>query len=331
MAISAVEAFLRDNERFLVSTHLNPDGDGIGAAMAVKWLLVKLGKQAEIALESDAPVSLDFFQDYQWVLKYGKDTEGMGKFSSVIMVDTPSMERAGAVSNLIESGAGILNVDHHVSNERFGSVNLIDLDAASSTQMVYEIIRALGMSIEPACAEYLFTGLVIDTGRFRFSNTTAETFRVASELVTSGAIPSRITERLFYYKTLETTRALGKFIDSIDIHLNGLVATAQFDHDYIRSDEWRKTSSEGFVNHALSIQGVEVAMFLREVENGVTRASLRAKNDFDVNKLAGVFGGGGHAKAAGCTIRFPLAQAKSKLLDATATQMNAARSEKNGQ
>ncbi len=328
MAISETEAFIRDNERFLVSTHLNPDGDGIGAAMAMKWLLVKLSKKAEIVLESDAPESLDFFQDYQWVLKYGKETEGMEKFSSVIMVDAPSMERAGDAANLIEDGAGILNVDHHVSNERFGTVNLIDLEAASSTQIVHEIIRELGVFVDPACAEYLFTGLVIDTGRFRFSNTTADTFRSASELVAAGAVPSRITERLFYYKTLETTRALGKFINSIDIHLNGLVATAQFDHDYILSDEWRNTNSEGFVNHALSIQGVEVAMFLREVEKGVTRASLRAKNDFDVNRLAGVFGGGGHAKAAGCTIRSPLAQAKAKLLDSAAAQMEVARSEK---
>ena len=299
-----------------MSTHVNPDGDGIGSVLALKWAAVAMGKEAEIMIDSQPPETFGFFENYDWIRAWDSGAAVEKKFSAVITSDSPNLERLGRPAELIAEGASILNIDHHVSNERFGAVNYIDPLASSSSEMVYYLIKkALGLTIDAACAEYLYAGILTDTGRFRFSNTSPDALRAASELVEAGARPHKVAEMMYYNNTLETTMALARLLGSIRIHFGGRVAVSQFELDYIKSDAWKKVDTEGFVNYPLAIRGVEVAMLLREVEPGVTRASLRSKDDFDVNELALVFGGGGHAKAAGLTIRAPLEEAKKKLLD----------------
>ncbi len=315
MIPSEVLSFIKDHDRFLISTHINPDGDGLGSAMALKWAILRLGKKAEIVIESDPPKMFDFFANYDWIKTVDEQAGGMGKSNVAIIVDAPTVERIGNAKSLIADDADIICIDHHVSSENFGNVNYIDHTSAASAEMVYRIIKALGLSVEASVAEYIYTGILIDTGRFKFSNTSPAVLAIASELVAAGADPSKISERLYSNNTYETTMALGKLLESIELHLDKKVATCQFDLEFVSSDDWGKVDTEGFVNHALAIQGVEVAALLREPKPGVTRASLRAKHDFDVNELASVFGGGGHAKAAGCTINAPLEEAKKMLLE----------------
>lgn len=307
-------AFLKTRDRFLISTHVNPDGDGLGSVMALKWALDRLGKSSEIVIESARPPMFDFFANYHWVKRYGDETAGMEKFDTVIIADAPNMERLGEAAKLIADNAAVMVIDHHVTEDVFGSVNYLDETASASAQMVHHVIKSLGLTIDADCAEYLYSGILIDTGRFRFSNTSPDVLMVAAELVAAGVEPSKIAWRLFYDNTFETTKALGKLIEGIELHLDGKVATASFDNAYIQSDAWKKVDTEGFVNYPLAIHGVEVAVLFKENKPGVTRASLRAKNDFDVNELAGVFGGGGHAKASGCTINEPLGKAREILL-----------------
>lgn len=317
----AAAEFLRRGGRFLISTHVNPDGDGIGAVMALKWAVLKLGAEARVVIESDPPEMFEFFENYDWVESLGPEADKPKKFGAVITADSPNIERLGAVASLIAEDAAVLNIDHHVSNERFGGVNYIDESASSSSELVYLLIKELGLVLEPAAAEYLYAGLITDTGRFRFSNTSPAALRAAAELVEAGARPERISEKMYYNNTPETIAALGELLFSVRLHFGGRVAAARFPLERIQSRMWRRVETEGFVNYPLSIRGVEVAMLLREVEPGVTRASLRSKTDFDVNELAGVFGGGGHAKAAGLTIKAPLARAEEALLEETARRL----------
>ncbi|VAX22885.1 FIG146085: 3'-to-5' oligoribonuclease A, Bacillus type [hydrothermal vent metagenome] len=316
-------SFLMDAERFLVLTHINPDGDGLGSAMAMKCLLERLGKKAEIVIDSEPPEMFAFFTNYEWVRQYGVETDGLEPFNTVISVDAPTIERLGDAAKLIADDANILCIDHHVSAKNFADVNYIDGTASATAQMVYYLASELNIAITPETAEYLYTGIVIDTGRFRFSNTTPDVLHVAGELVKAGADPDKISRHLYYNNTLETTQALGKLLETIELHFNGKVATAHFTHAYMLGDHWKNVDTEGFVNHALSIRGVEVAMLLRETKTGITRVSLRAKGGFDVNELAKIFGGGGHAKAAGLTINEPLEKAKKILLDETERTLKA--------
>lgn len=315
--------FIRRHERFLISSHVNPDGDGIGAAMALKWAVLKLGKEAEIVIDSPAPSTFDYFENYHWV-KTPEAAVSLGKFSSVITADVPSMERLGRTADMIADGARILVIDHHITGEVFGHVNFINEDASASCEMILAFIKALGFTPDSAVADYLYTGIVIDTGRFRFSNTTSNVLMASAELVAAGADPSKVCERIFFNNTYETTMALGAMIESIRLNHGGRTATASFPLSFIQSDEWKKVDTEGFVNYPLAINGVEVAALFKEVKPGVTRASLRAKHDIDVNEIARVFGGGGHAKASGCTINAPLAEAVDKLLAEIAKRLGVA-------
>lgn len=305
--------FVRRNGRFLISSHVNPDGDGIGAAMALKWALLKLGKEAEIVIDSPAPATFDYFENYHWV-QTPENAASLGKFSTVITADVPSLERLGRAADMIAEGAKLLVIDHHITGEIFGNINYIDEGAAASCEMILTFIKALGLALDAPVAEYLYTGIVIDTGRFRFSNTTPNVLRAGAELVAAGADPAKVCERIFFNNNYETTMALGRMIDSIRLHHGGRTAIASFPLSVIQGAEWKKVDTEGFVNHPLAIQGVEVAVLFKEPKPGVTRASLRAKHDMDVNEIAHVFGGGGHAKASGCTINAPLAEAQEILL-----------------
>ncbi|HEB73380.1 MAG TPA: bifunctional oligoribonuclease/PAP phosphatase NrnA [Nitrospirae bacterium] len=318
MIPSGIKKFIEDHRRFLISTHINPDGDGLGAAMGLKWALTRMGKQAEIIIDSAPPSVFDFFANYQWVKSLAGGGGVSEKFETVVAIDAPNLERLGSVTSIFSENARILNIDHHISNENFGDLNYVDHNFASSAEMIFEIIKSFGLTADKDLAEYIYTGLIIDTGRFRFSNTTQQTHVTASELVAGGAEPEKISDLVFYHRTLETTRALGVFINSIELYMDGKVATAEFDYEYMHSPGWKKVNTDSFVNHALAIEGVETAYFLREIDREVTRVSLRAKHGFDVNALAGVYGGGGHAKAAGATIEAPLDKAKQILLKETA-------------
>jgi phosphoesterase RecJ-like protein len=305
--------FIRQNGRFLISSHVNPDGDGIGSAMALKWALLKLGKEAEIVIDSPAPATFGYFENYDWV-KTPESAASLSKFSCVITADVPSLERLGRVVDMIAEGGRILVIDHHITGDVFGHINYIDESASASCEMILTFIKALGLAPDAAVADYLYTGIVIDTGRFRFSNTTSNVLTAAAELVAAGANPSMVSELIFFNNTYETTMALGSMVESIHLHHGGKTATASFPLSFIQGAEWKKVDTEGFVNYPLAIQGVEVAALFKEVKSGLTRASLRAKHGIDVNDIARVFDGGGHAKASGCTINAPLAEAQEMLL-----------------
>jgi phosphoesterase RecJ-like protein len=314
-------AFLDAGERFLVSTHVNPDGDGIGSALALAWLIDRLGKSAVIVIDSVPPTILDYLANYDTILQFGTEGAPSETFDQVVIVDAPFVKRLGGATALIADNAQVLIIDHHPTDDPSDGPRYIDQSASSSAELVYRLICAANIPIDKQCAEYLYTGMLIDTGRFRFSNTSPATLRAAADLLEAGVSPDGVAERLFYHNTIETTKALGVMIETLQIHLGGKLATVEFSYEYLTSPAWSKVDTEGFVNHALAVIGVEVAMLMREVKPGVTRTSLRAKHDFDVNRLAHQFGGGGHAKAAGLTIEAPLAEAKETLIDAVAARL----------
>ncbi|MDH4183710.1 MAG: bifunctional oligoribonuclease/PAP phosphatase NrnA [Nitrospinota bacterium] len=321
MSFAEAVSFIGSHGRFLITSHVNPDGDAIGAAMGVKWALDQLGKESQIIFDSKPPEIFSFLENYQ-AIGAMEAAAGVAPFDAAIFVDSPTLERVGLAAGKLAAGARILNVDHHVSNEYFGYANLVEPTMSSSAEMVYQLIIQLGLKPDRICAEYLYTGLIIDTGRFRFSNTSPSTFRMAAELVTAGARPEKISEAIYERNTLATTQALGRFIESLEVHFGGRAAIGSFGYDYISSEEYKEVETEGFVNHALSIHGVDVAAFLKEIGKGKTRASLRSRGKVDVNLLASVFGGGGHERAAGCTIMAPLAEAKARLLSEIELRIN---------
>ncbi|GMT41790.1 MAG: phosphoesterase [bacterium] len=308
--------FLKTKNGFLLSTHKNPDGDGIGSILAIAGILDNLGKEYTIISHDPTPKKLSFLARTEEIRSCASSAVENKSFDVAVIIDSPNLERIGCAARFLSSDVKILNIDHHVSNQRYGYRNLIVPEASSSAQVVGGIYEKMGIKPDPASAQALYVGLCVDTGRFRFNNTTPEVFRFAALLLECGAVPDKIADWLYFLMNRETLEGLSKILSSVRIYKNGKVAFAQLDHDFLNSDAGRKMDTEGFVNYPLSIEGVEAAFLLREEEKGKTRVSLRSKTEFDVNKLAGMFGGGGHPRASGCTIEEELENARIKLLEA---------------
>lgn len=317
MELKQAIEFIKKHDRFLLSTHINPDGDGIGSIMGVIGILKQLGKQYTVIFNDPPQEKLSFMERIEEVRVYDESMkEKSGLFDAAIIIDVPHLERIGDVKELISSGCPILNIDHHVSNDLYGTCNLIDPGASASAQIIGAIFEGMGVELDLASAQALYIGLCVDTGRFRFNNTTPEVFGFAEKLIRAGVQPDIVADKLYYNTNRETHAGLGKMLSTIELHKDGKVATAYLDFDFLNSDSVKKIDTEGFVNYPLSITGVEVAFLIQEPVKDQVRVSLRSKTDFDVNKLAQLFGGGGHPRASGCRIKGSVQEAITKLLEA---------------
>lgn len=311
-----LKKIIKEGDDFLVSSHINPDGDAIGGILSIGWLLNKLRKRFIIVVDSTPSEKFKYLTDYKKIGIYSESLKINFNIKYLLTVDVPNLERLEKVNSLIPKGIKVVNIDHHESNSNFGDINFIDLKACSCTEMVYELINSFGMPLDKDVAEYIYTGLVIDTGRFRFSNTTPRAFEIAAKLSEAGARVSFIAEWLYHTNSMETLKGLGLLLDSLNINMNGRMAFVHFDNEYLKSDKGSKVDTEGFVNYPLSIENVEVVAFLQETEKGKVKVSLRSKNsNINVNNIAATFGGGGHAKAAGCRIKGTITDAKKLLLE----------------
>ncbi len=308
--------FIETKDRFLLSTHVNPDGDGIGSILGLTGILKKLGKKYSIILQDPPQDKLSFLPRIDEIRVYDESMVGELSFDSAVVIDSPSLDRIGEPARLLSKDADVLNIDHHVSNRRFGSCNLIAPEAAASTQIIGGIFESMGIKPDKDSAQALYVGLCVDTGRFRFNNTTPEVFRMAARFLEAGAVPDEVADWLYYDRNPETLEGLVKVISSIELYMDGRVAAAHMDYEFLNSDAGKAMDTEGFVNYPLSINGVEVVFLIQEYEKGKTRLSLRSKTEFDVNKLAKRFGGGGHFKASGCRIEGDVQSVKIKVLDA---------------
>ncbi|MEK6590050.1 MAG: bifunctional oligoribonuclease/PAP phosphatase NrnA [Nitrospinota bacterium] len=320
---------IKDDDNFLISSHMNPDGDAIGGVLAIGWLLNKLGKRHVIVLNNPPSEKFRYLSEFEKILSYSDDLKidfndpnKVWVPRNLIVVDSPNLERLENVKKLLSKDMKIINIDHHESNSFFGDINYVDLKAGASTEMIYDVILSFGIPLDKDVAEYIYTGIVIDTGRFRFSNTTPKSLEISAKLLETGARVSYIAEWLYHTNSAETLKGLGVLLNSLEIGANGRVAFVHFDNTFLKRNDISKIDTEGFVNYPLSIEGVKVAAFLQEHEKGKIRVSLRSKDTINVNEIAKVFGGGGHDKAAGCRINGTISDAKRLLMGEIGKRFN---------
>jgi phosphoesterase RecJ-like protein len=322
MALEKLKKIIREDDNFLISSHINPDGDSIGGMLAMGWLLDKLSKRNAIVIDSAPSEKFNYLSGFERILKYSDELRLSFEPKNLIVIDAPNLERMERVNLLLPKNITTINIDHHKSNSSFGDINYIDFNAGASTEIIYDLILSFGMPLDKDAAEDIYTGIIIDTGRFRFPNTTPKTFGIASKLLEAGARTSFIAEWLHHTNSLETIKGLGVLLNSLEINMDGRIAFVHFDSSYLNGKDGVKMETEGFVNYPLSIEGVEVAVLLQESENGKIRVSLRSKDKINVNDIAGAFGGGGHAKAAGCRIKGTIPEAKRLLLQEISKKLN---------
>lgn len=306
-----VELLLRA-ERVTAICHENPDGDTLGAAIAISIAAERLGKQAEVVSGDPPPPFLAVLPRIRSVRRAPQLEPDLA-----VIVDTGDLKRTGSVAvDHAEwlSRATVAVIDHHVSNHGFGAANWIDPQAAATCEMVALMLPELGVELDEELATALMTGIVQDTHTFAHPNATPRTLRVAAELVEAGAPLSRLNRAVYADKPFTTLALWGRMLNSIEERCEGRIVHASMTAEMLRETGEQPNASEGFVDLLGSTKAADITVLFKQVESDSTRVSVRTSDRADAVAITSAFGGGGHARAAGCTVEAPLDAARELVL-----------------
>lgn len=305
--------FFTEHDNFLLLVHEKPDGDAFGSVLAGAHLLQKLGKKFTLVNDDPVPAKFSFFPMSD---RFLLPEDVQETFDAVISFDCGDRKRLGrSGSKLISEHAHLLNIDHHVTNDRFGTENLVDLDAAATCQIVYKIAMELGVELDLDTATCIYTGLVTDTGGFRYSNTSEEVLLIAAALLKIGVEPYNIADRVLETLTWPQVLLIRESLGTLQRDADGRLAWINISRETINRVDGTDEDVEGLVNYPRNVQGVEVGICFREAAPGKVKVSMRSKYVIDVGAIAVEFGGGGHARASGCTVEGELATVSERVLE----------------
>ncbi|MBI4227126.1 MAG: bifunctional oligoribonuclease/PAP phosphatase NrnA [Candidatus Omnitrophica bacterium] len=310
MSLPRVVQAIRRHRRFLVAAHVNPEADALGSALGLAGLLRKLGKRVQILNDGGTPESLRFLPGSDRV---AATLPGPTDAEVAITVDVPVFARVGASAKWLKQAGQLISIDHHVSHDRFGDINWVDPAAAATGQMIYRLFRAFRIAPSKDDALCLYAALVIDTGSFKYRNTTPEVHRIAADLLERARIsPLVVSQQLYETHHLRGLRTLGVVLRRLQATPDGRVAWVEVPRRLVR--QAGPEILDELVNYPRAIKTAEVAFAMREHGPRNVRISLRSKGRVDVDRIARAFGGGGHLAASGCTIRGSLSSARRALL-----------------
>ena len=299
--LAAVAEALRSNDRFIVTTHENPDGDALGSLLAMTFALRELGKAADMYLFGEVPIPNEYeFMDFAGIVR-GPNPDSSGQV--VVALDCANERRLGPETALLEKAQLVVDIDHHHDNTRFGKVNLIVGHASSTGEILADVFQELGLGLTPAIAEALYIAVVTDTGRFQYANTTAKALRLAAELVEAGADVHRVFQGVYENVAFAKLKLVARALENAEVFEGGRVVVSHLEREDFEHAGAEEPYSEGIIDYLRAVEGTELAALIREppTANGPThRISLRTTEaDLDVSAIARKSGGGGHRQAAG--------------------------------
>ena len=308
--LSQVVELIENKQSFAITTHIRPDGDGIGSSLGLCWLLQSLNKSVEVIAADTIPVA---YRSLPGAEQIRKVSEVDRDYDAVFVIECSDADRPG-IKGLADQF--MVNIDHHATSEHFGSINWIDSTASAVGEMIYNLCKAIGGRVTREIAECLYMALVTDTGSFHFSNTTDRTLKVASELVRAGVKPSEISEAVYNSYPWSRIELMRRVLETVKRDDSGRIAwmrqtlAMKVDSNAVDGD------NNGFVNIPLAAREVLAVVYTREVGDNKFRVSLRSKGDINVAKVAERFGGGGHKNAAGCCVEGDWDERESELVQA---------------
>jgi phosphoesterase RecJ-like protein len=303
---------LEPAQTVLVASHVRPDGDALGSTIAFSLWLKSLGKEVTAWNEDGM---LDKFRYLPAADLVGVPSGSGRKFDAFVALDTSVKNRLGTVLDAIEMPETFINIDHHISNGRFGTINHIDSTSPATGQIVFEFLQAVGGTVTPEIAANLFAAISTDTGSFQYPNTTARTFRVAAELIEAGVNVGALSQAMYDSQPLRRLELLRHALNEAKFCCDGKVASFSLRHADVEKMGVLPEDNEGIIDHLRSVDTVVAAVFFEELEGGKVRVSSRSKDlRVDVCKVCGVYGGGGHALAAGARIAGTIEEVEEKFL-----------------
>ena len=305
---------LRRGRRFLVISHARPDGDALGSQLALGGLLAMQGKEVDLLVDGGSPPDLRFLPGSARV--GGKPAEARPPYDAVVVLDSAGLDRIEGMRAAIPAGARVLNIDHHASNPRFGAVNWVEPESGSVGEMIYALAKEAGWALDRDAATCLYVAVVTDTGRFMFPSTRPSTHLLAADLLRLGVEPGPINREIWGSKSFAELKLHGEAIRAVKTAEGGKIAWTKLTPEMFELAGIVPTESQEFVSMVKSIKGVEVAMLLRPSENGHTKLSVRTESTCDAAALCAHFGGGGHKRAAGATLKMSLDEAEKAAVEA---------------
>jgi phosphoesterase RecJ-like protein len=296
-----------------ILTHMIPDGDAIGSAVALhEWLSLK-GIQAQIVLDESLPESLAWMVDERFV-KSTDLCELKPETYDVFAVDCSDATRFSERLDLFSGARTTFNIDHHITNEFFAKFNFVDSKASSTGELIFRVFEAEKLPLTQKASEAIYVAISTDTGSFKYSNTSAETLRIAGQLVETGIDTVSINTALYHNRPIDNVRLLGLALNNLELTHCNRIAVSTLNLEEFETHHIGNTDTDGICEFLRDIAGVEVAIFLKETAPDVYKVSARSKKCFDVSQLALKFGGGGHTRAAGFTVYGLLQEVKAKIL-----------------
>ncbi len=309
-----VKDIVNKSQNFVITTHVNPDGDGLGCEIALLWFLRKLGKSVCVINVSETPGNYKFLDPNNEFIIFneanGGHIEKILNADVIFICDTNQSNRLRAMEKYVLGSKAIkVVIDHHIIDESFyeGEKNfadyyLIDVDSPASGEVCYRFIKSFGdVSIDEKIALGLYTAIMTDTGSFRFPRTDSETHRIVAELIDAGVDPVEVYDKVYERSSLGRIRLLGKCLSELETEYNGRLGYIVVMQEMLNAYGVKEWETDGFVQSILSVDGVRVAVFVLELKGGV-KLSFRSKGDIPINELAKEFGGNGHKNAAGARL-----------------------------
>lgn len=306
---------LKTSRRVLLASHANPDGDAIGSLLAMGMVLEKIGCEVACYNESAIPAVYRFLPSID---KIQRQFENPERFETAVVLDCGDLSRVGLAADRIAQIPTVINIDHHTTNTRFGKYHLVDVNACATSEIVYRLIGEMSLDLDTDMATAIYTGILTDTGSFRFSNTNRAAFAICEAMVAIGVNPSTVAQHVYGTYSLGRIKLLNLALDSIEISNNGHLSIMTVTRDMLADTGTQPEDADGLINYARRIRDVKVAALIHELENGSSNkgrrkrfhVSLRSDGSVDVARIASGFGGGGHAGAAGFSVESSLVELK---------------------
>lgn len=311
--ISSIISRIKESKKIAILYHIHADGDAVGSSLALKLAFLSDDNVIDIYGEEQVQNQLMFLADSENIIVPDKSINKI--YDLVIVLDSGSINRLGKRISIYNSAQFKVNIDHHVTNNILSDINYIDANASACGEIIYKIIRQADIDIHKNVATCLYTAISTDTGSFKYSNTTSETHKIASELIEKGADSTEISRRVYETVPFSRIKLLAKIFDSMELFHQEKVSILLTTNEILSGVGATIDDLDNIANHGTSVENVELAIFLREATLGGTRVSLRSKYYFDCSELAKQFGGGGHCRAAGCEINAPINDVKEMLLE----------------
>jgi len=320
--IDKILQVVQENHTFFISSHSRPDGDSIGAQLALGSFLKRLGKDVYIANRDPVPAVYQFLphsSDIHTAEKVERD------FDVAFILDCSDLQRPGGIIDFKNKVKIVINMDHHTDCELFGDYNYVDPEASSVAEELYELFHESHSGITEEEALALYVGILTDTGRFQEANTSPRCHEIVAELIKKGVSPQIVGQAVYEARTVGGVKLLSLTLSTLEVTADGKIAHLLIRQDMYKQSGGTEEEVEGFVNFARDVQGVEVGVLFRETTlPDQFKVSMRSKGKIDVGKIARLFSGGGHRNAAGCTIQGTLKEVKQKILNAVSQEVERA-------